>query len=68
MTREEFVPTKHCRIDGDHITSSDYYPSYFMLLKTSIPSGFDFPQHLEMVVTERKQLKRKSPHIEGDCK
>ena len=68
MTREEFVPTKHSRIYGDHITSLDCYPSSFMLLKTSIPSGFDFPQHLEMVVTERKQLKRKSPHIEGDCK
>ena len=67
MTREEFVPTKHSRIYGDHITPSDYQSSC-MLLKTSTPSGFNFPQHLEMVVTERRQLKRKSPHIEGDCK
>ena len=68
MMREVFVPTKHSRIYGDHITSSDYYPSSCMLLKTSIPSGCDFPQGLEMVVTERKQLKKKSPHIEQDCK
>ena len=37
-----------------------------MLLKTTVPSVFDFPQHLEKVVTERRQLKRKSPHIEGE--
>ena len=67
MTCEEFVPTKHSRVYDDHITSSDYYPSSCMLLKTSIPSGFDSPKHLEMVVTER-QLKRKGLHIEGDCK
>ena len=68
MTREEFVPTKHSQIYGDHITSSDYYRSSCMLLKISIPFGFDFPQHLEMAVTEHRQLKKKSPHIEGDCK
>ena len=39
MTFEEFVPTKHSRIYGDYITSSDYYPSSCLLLKTSIPSG-----------------------------
>ena len=39
MTGEEFVPTKHFRIYGDYITSSDYYPSSCLLLKTSIPSG-----------------------------
>ena len=37
-----------------------------MLLKTFVRSIFDFPQHLEKVVTERRQLKRKSPHIEGE--
>ena len=68
MTREEFVPTKHSRIYGDHITSPDNYPSSCMLLKTLIPSGFDLPQLLEKVVTARRQLKRKSPHVEGDCK
>ena len=26
MRREDFVPTKHSRICGDHFTSSDYYP------------------------------------------
>ena len=57
MTREQFIPKKHSRIYGDRISSSDYYPSSCMLLKTSIPSGFDFPQHLEMVVTKRRQGK-----------
>ena len=68
MMREVFAPTKHSRIYGDHVTSSDYYPSSWMLLKTSIPSGFDLPQHLEKVITARRQLKRKTPHVEGDGK
>ena len=62
MTHEVFVPTKHSRIYGDHITSSDYDPLSCMLLKTSIPSGFDLLQHLEQVVTPRRQLKGKA-HI-----
>ena len=67
MTREEFVPTKFSRIYGHHITSLDYCLSC-MLLKISISFDFDFPQHLEVVVTDRRQLKRKNPHIEGDCR
>ena len=37
-----------------------------MPLKTSVPSSFNFPQHLEKVVTERRQLERKSPYIVGE--
>ena len=64
MKREEFVPTKHSRICGDHFVTSDYYPSSRMLLKTSVPSVFQFPQHLQKVVIERRLLKRKAPHAE----
>ena len=51
---------------GDHFISSDYYPSSHMLLRTSVLFIFDFPQHLQKVVTESRQLKRKAPHLEDE--
>lgn len=66
MMLEDFVPTKHFRICGDHLISSVYYPHSCMILKTSVPSVFDFPQQLEKVVTKRRQFKKKSLHIEGE--
>ena len=64
MRLADFVPTKHSRICGDHLISLNYYPSSRMLLKTSVPS-VDFLQHLQKIVTERRRLKRKTQHIEG---
>ena len=65
MRLAHFVPTKHSRICGDHFISLDYYPSSRMLLKTSVPS-VDFLQHLQKIVTERRQLQRKTQHIKGE--
>ena len=64
MSREDFRPTKHSGICGDHFILLDYYPSSCMFRKTSVPSVFDFSQHLQKFVTELRQLKRKAPHIE----
>lgn len=64
MSREDFRPTKHSRICGGHFILLDYYPSSCMLRKTSVPSVFDFSQHLQKFVTEMRQLRRKAPHIE----
>ena len=61
-----FLLTEYSRICGDHNTLLDYYLSSCMPLKTSVPSSFNFPQHLEKVVTERRQLERKSLPIVGE--
>ena len=66
MRRVDFIPTKQSRISGDYFISSAYYPSSRMMLKTSVPSVFDFPQHLQKIVSERRQLKKNPPHIEGE--
>ena len=58
--------TEYSRICGDHNSLLDYYLSSCMPLKTSVPSSFNFPQHLEKVVTERRQLERKSLPIVGE--
>ena len=58
----DFVPANHSRICGGHVISLDYYPSSRMLSKTFQPS-VDFLQHLQKVVTEWRQLKRKTPYI-----
>ena len=66
MRRADFQPGKHSRICDDHFISLDYYyPLSCRPLKTSVPSAFDFFQHLHKVVTEQKLLKRKAVHIEG---
>ena len=46
MRQEDFISTKHSWIRGDHFISTDYYPFSCYLLKTSVPSIFDFPLHL----------------------
>ena len=66
MRRVDFIPTKQSRISGDYFISSAYYPSSRMMLKTSVPPVFDFPQHLQKVVSERRQLKKNPSHIEGE--
>ena len=59
MRPEDFVPANHSRIC---LISLDYYPSSRMLSKIFQPS-VDFLQHLQKVVTEWRQLKRKTPYI-----
>ena len=67
MRHVDFIPTKQSRISGDYFISSAYYPSSRMMLKTSVPSVFDFPQHLRKVVSERRQLKKNPAYWRGDC-
>ena len=66
MRREEsWKPTVYSRICGTHFLSSDYYPGSRELLKTSVPSVFDFPEHLQKSKPiERRELKRTLEPVE----
>ena len=56
MRREAFFQQN---IPGDHFKTSDYFPFSRELLKTSVPSVFGSPSHLQKVKSERRPLKRK---------
>ena len=58
MRREDFKPTIHSRICGKHFKSSDYYSYSRELLKSAIPSVFNFPAHLQKPKKERRLIKR----------
>ena len=58
MRREDFKPTIHSRICGKHFKSSHYYSYSRELLKSAIPSVFNFPAHLQKPKKERRLIKR----------
>ena len=48
IRRESFIPSKHSRVCSKHFLQSDYYPGGSReLLKTSVPSVFNFPERLQ---------------------
>ena len=49
MRRDDFTPTVHSRICAKHFLKSDYHPYSRYLIKTAVPSIFDFPKHLQQL-------------------
>ena len=59
IRRVNLKPNSHTKICGEHFLPEDYVvPGSSYLKKNSIPSKFDFPQHLQKVKKERKPPKR----------
>ena len=58
MRRENFSPKKHSRLCGKHFLSTDYHLASRKLLTDSVPSVFNFPQHLQKTEKRRRVLKR----------
>ena len=57
MRRDDFLPTQHSRICGQHFLPTDYYyPGSPMLQKTAVPTLFNFPVHLQKDVTKRTKI------------
>ena len=64
MRREKFVPTKHSRLCSKNFRPQDFMMTKSKLIKLkdgTVPSVFDFPQHLQRLQQSRKPpLERKT--------
>ena len=70
MRRENFVPTQNIQgfvvIISKHLMTTHFLPFSPKLLKPPVPSVFDFPSHLQKVISERRPLKRKVVEHDDD--
>ena len=58
MRREDFKIDNTLKNVGKHFKSSDYYSYSKELLKSAIPSVFNFPAHLQKPEKDRRLIKR----------